>query len=360
MSSPEHEDHGADDSSTALHCVRRGWRRRRLGDEVFVFEEESGYLARVDGLVARRLGHAEAAAPLREALAALVDGAPVDGAERSPEPPSSDRHVVSLQLLGVRLDVRCRHQQCGEQLRSYFSASEVEAGLASPEVVVWCGRKAAGRHLYRSRPEELEGVPLDGVSVQTLRSGRQQWTSVLPPLPALASWPFKDRFIALHAAAIRIPRGEGVILAGDRGSGKSTTVLALARTMAGAEVLCDETAFIHCRSAVVEPFPHAVGVWQNGKKVQVPITELCDRIARGPVEARRLIFLERGHVGSDEVERLTPASTLRRLLPHHRDAGASLGDSTQTLLDLADRLDSWAVRSSDPTRLTELVRPYCE
>jgi hypothetical protein len=194
MSSPEHEDHGADDdSSTALHCVRRGWRRRRLGDEVFVFEEESGYLARVDGLVARRLGHAEAAAPLREALAALVDGAPVDGAERSPAPPSSDRHVVSLQLLGVRLDVRCRHQQCGEQLRSYFSASEVEAGLASPEVVVWCGWKAAGRHLYRSRPEELEGVPLDGVSVQTLRSGRQQWTSVLPPLPALASWPFKDR-----------------------------------------------------------------------------------------------------------------------------------------------------------------------
>jgi hypothetical protein len=360
MSSAGHEGHQAeDDSSLELHYLRRGWRRRRLGDEVFVFDEESGYLARVDELVAHRLRHADPSSRLREAIAAIIDGAPVDGDEHSPVP-SDDGHVVSLRLLGVRMDVRCRHQRCSEQIRSYFSASEAEPGVASPEVVVWCEWEAAGRHLYRSRPEELEGVPLDGVSVQTLRSARHQWTSVLPPLPALAAWPFKGRFIALHAAAIRAPNGDGVLLAGDQGSGKSTTVLAIARTTASTEVTGDETAFIHCRSATLEPFPHAVGVWRNGKKVQVPITELCDRIARRPVEARRIVFLERGHVGSDEVERLSPSSTLRRLLPHHRHAGAALGDSMQTLLDLADRCDAWAVRSSDPTRLTELVRPYCE
>lgn len=156
------------------------------------------------------------------------------------------------------------------------------------------------------------------------------------------------------------PGGDGVVLVGDRGSGKSTTALALVKVLPGSELLCDETAFIHCRTALVEPFPHAVGIWRDGDKIQVPIVELCDRIARGPVEARRLVFLERGHARPDEVERLPQPRTLRRLLPHHRDAGASIGDSTQTLFDLADRLDSWVVRCSDPARLTELVRPFCE
>jgi hypothetical protein len=160
------------------------------------------------------------------------------------------------------------------------------------------------------------------------------------PLPGQAGAPRGDAagggVRALHAAAIRLPDGTGVLLAGDRGAGKSTTVLALVERLPGVEVLGDETAFIHCRTAVVEPFPHAVGVWRAGEKVQVPMTQLCDRIARRPVEARRLLFLEPGHSGPDEVERLSPSRTLRRLLPHHRDAGASLGDSTQTLLDLAE------------------------
>jgi hypothetical protein len=360
MSSPGHEDHHAgDESSIALHCLRRGWRRRRLGDELFLFDEQTEYLARVDDLAVRRLAQAGTASTLREALAAAVDGTEADGAEVGPKPLIRDEDVVALRLLGVRMDVRCLHRRCGEQIRSYFSASAAELETASPEVVVWCEWEAADRHIYRSRPAELEGVPLGGVFVQTLRSGRRRWTSVLPPVPALASWPFKDRFIALHAAAIRTSRGDGVILAGDRGSGKTTTVLALARMLPGVEVLCDETAFIHCRTAVLEPFPHAVGVWRDGQKVQVPITALCDQIAGGPVEARRIVFLERGHGGPDEVERLSPSRTLRLLLPHHRDAGASLGDSTQTLLDLADRLDAWIVRCSDLTRLTELVRPYC-
>ena len=39
MSSPEH-DKPADDE-IAMRCLRRGWRRRRLGDEVFVFDEKA-------------------------------------------------------------------------------------------------------------------------------------------------------------------------------------------------------------------------------------------------------------------------------------------------------------------------------
>jgi hypothetical protein len=39
MSSPGHEEQPADDE-LALHCLRSGWRRRRLGDEVFFFDEK--------------------------------------------------------------------------------------------------------------------------------------------------------------------------------------------------------------------------------------------------------------------------------------------------------------------------------
>jgi hypothetical protein len=46
MSSPEQEDQPADDEM-ALRCLRRGWRRRRLGDEVFFYDEKAEYLVRV-------------------------------------------------------------------------------------------------------------------------------------------------------------------------------------------------------------------------------------------------------------------------------------------------------------------------
>ncbi|MGB8200903.1 MAG: hypothetical protein WCF33_14625 [Pseudonocardiaceae bacterium] len=74
-------------------------------------------------------------------------------------------------------------------------------------------------------------------------------------------------------ATVRTAAGEGVRIAGNRRSGKSTTALLVSERL-GAHVLCDETALIHCRTTVVEPFPHSVGMWRNGHKVQTPITEV--------------------------------------------------------------------------------------
>lgn len=349
-----------EDSQLALSCVERGWRYSRLDEDAFLFDERSEYLARVDQRIARLLPGAAAVmgSPSAEdgSLSAVLAGLARQGPNT--EPPGigagvSSTSVVSLLLLGARVDVRCAHAPCAAGIGTFYSASTVSGASSSPEVVIWCDWEDSGRYLFRARPEDCAGVPLEGVFVQTLRSAREPWTWTLPPIPPLASWPFKDRFAALHAAMVRTVAGEGILIAGDRGSGKSTTAL-LASERLGAHVLCDETALIHCRTTLVEPFPHSVGVWRNGRKVQTPITEVCSRIAREAVPIHRMLFLKPGAPAS-RVSRRSRSEAMRELLPHHREAGASIGDAMQTLLHLASRTESWSIEYTDPHELADLV-----
>lgn len=337
------------DGLLSRSCVERGWRYSRLDESTFFFDERSEYLARVDDSVARLVHLSSSMGSLRDTLGRLSRTTRPES-----EPVVQPRHVVSLRLLGVRVDVWCVHEKCANVIQRFYSASVVPPGHSSPEVLVSCDWEDAGRYLFRSRPDDAEGVPLAGVSVQTLRSEKHEWTSVLPPIPALASWPFKDRFVALHAAAVRTASGEAVLIAGGRGAGKSTTALALSDRI-GVDVLCDETAFVHCRTIMVEPFPHAVGVWQGGRKLQVPITDVCRRICYDTVPVGRIVFLNQSAGGSGKAYQVPRSDALRELLLHHRDAGASMGDSMQTLLGLLARSDAWSVSYSDPKEITDLV-----
>lgn len=338
------------DGQLGLSCIERGWRYSQLDDDAFFFDERAEYLVRVDKSIAGRFNGAVPDGSLSAVLSELA---------RTPHEPqnaadSDAETVVRLSLLGVRVDVRCLYKPCAEAIGSFYSASLASPRSSSPEVVVWCDLESPSRYLFRSRPDDMSGVPLAGISVQTLRSSKEVWTSTLPPIPALASWPFKDRFAALHAAAVRTTAGEGVLIAGDRGSGKTTTALLLA-DQHGAEVLCDETALIHCRTRLVEPLPHAVGVWRGGRKVRVPMTEVCARISREAALVSRLVFLKRQPEGIGQLRRLSRSDALRIMLTHHRDAGASIGDAMQTLLNLAARSESWAVEYSRPSDLADLV-----
>lgn len=345
------------DSRLALSCVERGWRYSSLEQDAFLFDERSEFLARIDVDLARMLPSAASeAGSLRTALAQLAQ-AGVPAIERDLEP--DDATVISLSLLGVRVDVRCAKQACAERIAAFYSACVVPGMSASPEVLVWCDWDDPSRYLFRSRQDDLEGAPLEGVDVQTLRSPRQPWTSTLPPLPALASWPFKDRFAALHAATIRTTAGEGIMVAGERGAGKSTSALLLSRRL-DAEVLADETSMVHIRTTMVEPFPHAVGVWRDGRKIQIPMTEACERIGQQPVPINRIVFLRRTNDGLSKVNRLSHSDALKRLLPHQRAAGAPIGDTMQTLLNLAGRVESWEIEYSAYEALGDLVCEFVE
>jgi len=318
--------------------VDRGWRYAWLGNDPYVFDERTEYLARISPVVLSGLGTTTAAGSLGEIIRNLAETAG-KGEEAAMAEADSDGVTVRLRLLGVRVNVRCAYRECADEIAAFYSASRVPERASGPEVIVWCETREAGRYLFRSRPDDQAGTPLEGVSVQTLRSPRQPWTSSLPPIPALASWPFKDRFVALHAAAVRLAGGECILIAGDRGSGKTTAALALAERLA-ASVLCDETAFIHCRTNVVESFPHAVGVWRDGRKIRVPITDVCSRIGTEPAPISRLVFLQCSAEGPARVSRLAKPQALRFLLGQHRDGGASIGDAMQTVLNLAERCDA--------------------
>lgn len=351
-------------SRLSLSCVERGWRYSRLDEDAFLFDERSEYLARVDERITRMLPDAgsvmsSASAEISSLRAVLTDlaqqrcdaGPASVGA--SADVDTGPTSVVSLSLLGARVDVRCAHSACAAGIATFYSASTVPGALSSPEVIIWCDWESPGRHLFRARTDDCTGVPLEGVFIQTLRSARAPWTSTLPPIPPLASWPFKDRFAALHAATVRTPGGEGTLIAGDRRSGKSTTALLVSERL-GAYVLCDETSLIHCRTTLVEPFPHSVGVWRNGHKVQIPITEVCPRVAREAVPIHRMLFLKPG-ASVSRVSRRSKPDALRELLPHHRDAGTSIGDAMQTMLQLAASAESWSIEYTDHHELVNLV-----
>jgi hypothetical protein len=345
-----------DDSGLALSFVEQGWRYTSLEENAFLYDERSEFLARVDVELARMLPTASGAGSLRAALAQLAQAGSL-AIELDHEHDAQEigtETVVSLTLLGVRVDVRCAKQACAERIAAFYSACVVPAMSASPEVVVWCDWDEAGRYLFRSRPDDLDGTPLEGVEAQTLRSPRQPWTSTLPPIPALGIWPFKDRFAALHAATVRTTAGEGIVIVGERSAGKSTSALVLAQRL-GAEVLADETTFVHCRTTMVEPFPHAVGVWRDGRKAQVPITDVVERVGRYPVSVSRIVFLRRTEGGPVKVGPITHSAALRRLLSHHRAAGASIGDAMQTLLHLAGRAESWEIEYSAYEALGDLI-----
>ncbi|HWR49272.1 MAG TPA: hypothetical protein VN327_16935 [Pseudonocardiaceae bacterium] len=107
---------GEEDSQLSLSCAERGWRYSRLDEDVFLFDERSEYLARVDGRIARQLPGAAAvmgsacteAGSLRTVLVNLARqrldpesasvgiGADVDTGSPSAEPtfPHSRRNVA--------------------------------------------------------------------------------------------------------------------------------------------------------------------------------------------------------------------------------------------------------------------------
>jgi hypothetical protein len=343
-----------DAEALELACVERGWRYAWLDGVPYMFDERREYLARVSPAVLDRLSVEVPLGTLGEVLRDLAEG-PGTAGETQGASASGASAIVRLRLLGVRIDVRCAYQECAEEIASFYSASHVTEQSSSPEVIVWCESEHADRYLFRSRPDDEAGTPLAGVFVQTLRSPRQPWTATLPPIPALASWPFKDRFVALHAAAVRAQDGTCFLIAGDRGSGKTTAALSLADRL-GVAVLCDETAFVHCRTAVVEPFPHAVGIWRDDRKVRVPITEVCPTIGSDPALISHLVFLQRREGQAARVSRLPKARALRFLLDQHRDGGAPIGDAIQTVMHLADQCEASLI---DYSATEELVDALC-
>lgn len=313
--------------------VQRGWRcfRHDSGSAYFLHAAE-GYLGHAFGAEAAAI----AASPTKNgigpgdaSLSAVMAAADIKAA--ADDCSDGATWELPLKLLGGRILIRFRHERCRDQVAQYFSSSHDFSG-STPDVILECDLAESDRYLFRARPSEMEGTPLEGVRVWRMESSMPEaWTSSQPPFPPLAVRPFKNRFIALHAATLRMPDGRGITILGDRNSGKSSSALHLGNRT-GFGFLADETTFIHLRSVIAEPFPQSVGVWCGGDaKKQVPAADLLPRVETRAVSIDQLVVLERDTSASVSIQELSSAETFRALLPHHRDASASLDESMVTL-----------------------------
>lgn len=257
------------------------------------------------------------------------------GAAVLAEPGCGFPYSATYRLLGAHVLVRTSHQRCLDGVNVQFSTA-AEDPWTTPDQIVECSWPESGRYLFRSRPAGEAATPLRGVRVRIPGGGLAvEWTGAGPPLPAFRLPPIRGRFAGLHAAAVRLPAG-GVLVAGPRGSGKSTVAVELVNRHEGA-LLTDETAFLHRRTAIVEPYAGAVGVWEAGQlKHRLPAVDACRSVARQPGEMAALVVLRPGDPTG--LRDLDAGGAFREILAHHVDVGAEADEAMTTLAGLAHRL----------------------
>ncbi|WP_026730841.1 hypothetical protein [Fischerella sp. PCC 9605] len=256
-------------------------------------------------------------------------------------------YQVTLFLLGCQILIRCKYKVCLDGIAATFSPV-VCIPSHTPDVVIDCDWEKAGRYLFRTRPPE-DTEPLFGVQVHTQgKLAESDWPFLEPPIPPLVVEPFRNRFIGLHAGSVQTSSGKCLIFLGNRGSGKTTTTLALVNNHK-CSLLTDETVFIHRRTKLVEPFPRSVHLREthNGslRKVSVSADKACQVVADKPALATHIIFLEPDEkVQEQEFSSLTPAEAFRNFLKHHLNAGCCPDESMVTLFKLACEVPAFMYR----------------
>jgi len=279
---------------------------------------------------------------------------------RFDETRNSYPYRIRLFLLGGMIEVQCRFKQCAEEIRNYFVTAVCDDRWLSPDVIVKCDTPEAGRYLFRTRPKECAGLPLEGIAVLTSGDAEPQpWMYVDPPLPPFRISPFRDRFVGLHAGAVETSSGHGLLIIGSSGSGKTTTTLELVRNHR-CGLLTDETVFIHRRSRLIEPFPRIILARERdeqGKiaKIAIPATEACERICDQPVVAQHAIFLEPTSVGIPVMRTISPAEMFRKLIPHHLDVGCTSDEAIVTLTLLAQSVAGTVLSYSSYHDLVKII-----
>lgn len=251
-------------------------------------------------------------------------------------------YPVMLFLLGGFILIRCKYKECAEEIKRNFVLNVVEKAWSTPDVMITCDWKHAGRYLFRSRPRSEPDI-LEGVKILSKgKASFQPWSFYDPPIPPYSISPFKERFIGLHGAAVKTPKGNGLLILGKRGSGKTTTSLELSNRY-GCHLLTDETILIHKRSNIVEPFLRQIKQRQSEndeiKPVIKPANEACKNVAMSPMLATQAIFLERKqNLFKSYMRNISKAEALKFLLKHHIDLGCNLDEAMFTLAYLANTM----------------------
>ena len=264
-------------------------------------------------------------------------------------------------LLGCYILVRCKYQSCLKGITDYFSNSVCEP-WCTPDVIIDCDWQEPDRYLFRSRPEK-DGIPLKGVRVHTPKNiANEDWSFSSPPMPPFIVEPFRNRFVGLHGASVKVSDNKCLIIIGHQGSGKTTSSVELVNNY-GCQLLTDETVLIHKRTRLVEPFPRAIGIKssKNSNKVALPASTVCSQISSIPALATHIIFLEPNSGNqSNDFSLIKPSETLKKFLYHHLDVGCNPEDATVTLFHLAREIVAASFRYNSYEDLKNSVSTFIE
>lgn len=213
--------------------------------------------------------------------------------------PSFLKDTLHFDILGLRVQVQCACMRTQQKIAAYLYAHAKDPRERSPDLMVRLFEPLEEdrfRYLFRTQPK---GAVQDlGAWVLYENSdGWQHWTRTQPVLVPFALPVLKDRFMALHAAAVVAPGSrQATVLMGSKGAGKTTVSMRLAQDF-GWPLLTDETTaietFSHQCWPLVRP-PHITISNPTGglAKAHMEIEEFSNvRVATGPTQVNRLVEL---------------------------------------------------------------------
>lgn len=264
-------------------------------------------------------------------------------------------HVI-LEILGCVIVVRGSHATFIRDVADYFSCHVINVPWRTPDLCIDCDWPRADRRLFRARPD-FKNELLAGVKV-TLSDANEplDWRLPNQAIPPLDLPPFKDRFFALHAAAVAWPSlGKCVVIAGNKNAGKSTTAMLLVNEFGG-RLLSDENAVFHIRTTMVEPFlrpVHTRLAEHSTHKMATRAEEATNGRVGTPSIATHIVFLQPGS-GSIGSFTLSIEAAFDLALSHSVDFGADLDAAVISLVGLVRSTTAMAVRYAGYSELRDV------
>jgi hypothetical protein len=124
-----------------------------------------------------------------------------------------------------------------------------------------------------------------------------------------------DGYLLVHAGAVVTPRGDGVVILGEAGSGKSTVVAALVQE--GFGYLSDEAAAIELDTGLLHPWPRPLG-FKHGSRSMARFAGLFEDESQDPASET--------HVPVDRIRSGAVAgpSPVGYVIDHRYEPGARL------------------------------------
>jgi hypothetical protein len=279
-----------------------------------------------------------------------------------PQSASSPRRALSFRILGQSVRIDCDGSaSAATSLAENFGAMMASSGRADPDIA------------YRTRV--VDGsylVERDAGDSRLAGKGLDDLVHFLEKDLTVALQQRRPDLYFIHAAALEW-RGVAILLAGDSGSGKSTTAWALLHH--GFRYLSDELACLEPDTLRVFAYPHALclkrappapydlppATLHLGRTSHVPVTALPSTLADDPLPLGAVFLIRRdSRLRSPQLRRVGAAEASARIYITALNALAHTDRGLGVALQIARRVPCFALATAELGESCEIIRSAIE